>query len=106
MKRKWYVVILGTVALIGLCLWLGQVSPKQTPVQVSVREPGTATRPTERQFITRTSLLEPATTDVVNRLEADVTILLAERDAMRRDENLQTLVDSIGFNDTPMALQF
>jgi hypothetical protein len=42
----------------------------------------------------------------LGRLEVDLMFLLAEPDAMRRDEKVQVFVDSIAFNEIPAALLF
>jgi hypothetical protein len=108
MKRKWYPVLLGTVALIGLCLWQRpKVSPIHAPVQNELSEPITASQLTERWLGTRATRPDPVNNDPLSeRLGADLTIVLAETDAIRRDENVQVLVDSIGFDEIPAALQF
>lgn len=108
MKRKWYAVILGLIALIGCCLWWGQVSPTRSPVQDDVRKASTSTLPTERAPARiQAARTEPEWTDrFLGRLGADLTIMLAEADPIRRDENLQIFVDSIAFNDIPTTLQF
>jgi hypothetical protein len=106
MKRKRYAVILGLVALSALCLWRGQVSQTRAPVQDEVRESSTATRPTER-LVARSTAIEPKTADRFGgRLAADLTIMMAETNAIRRDENVQVFLDSIAFNDIPATLQF
>ena len=108
MKRKWYTVILGLIALIGLCLWRGQVSLTQSPIQDDVRKAGTSTLPIERAPAQiQAARTEPKTTErFLGRLAADLTIMAAEADAIRRDENIQVFVDSIAFNDIPTTLQF
>ena len=100
MKRKGFAVILGLVALAGLCLWLRQVSPPETFAPDAARGTDAPTKQVER----------PSAAATVNRslneFARDVTGLLAETDAVRRDENLEAMLDSMAFNDFPVALQF
>src|SRR5688572_9026623 len=105
MKRKWYAVILGLVALSGLILWRGQIP--RTPVQDGARSTDAPTKPIEGpSAVVQTAKAERATGRFWGRLGADLTIMLAEGDAIRRDEMLQVIVDSVAFDDIPAALQF
>jgi hypothetical protein len=108
MKRKWYAVILGLLALSSLYFWRAQVSPTQSPVKDNAREPGTATPPpAEKRLHTQSTPMDPAKMErLLERLGADVTILVADTDTIRRDERLQVLVDSIALKEIPTALEF
>jgi hypothetical protein len=108
MKSKRYAVILGLVALSAWCLWRGQVSPTQSPVRDDARQASTSTPTTEKAPARiQSAKTEAETTDrFLERLAVDLTVMQAEADAIRRDENVQVFVDSIAFADIPATLQF
>src|SRR5688572_15967338 len=108
MKRKWYAVILGVVVLSGLCIWRAQDSAPQPSVPQAAREADTAAKPMERSLAGgRSAKVDPMAIDrLFDRLSADLTIVLAEVDSVRREDKLEVLMDSIAFNEIPAALEF
>ncbi len=107
MKTVAYAVILGLVLLLGLGLWQrGTRSQPESPRPQGI-EPIAALPPAEKFVGARIAPGERETTDrFLERVAVDVTIMLAQTDPIRRDENLQLLVDSIGFNEIPTVLQY
>jgi hypothetical protein len=99
MKRKRYAVLLGLVALSGLCLWQGQVSRTRSAAQDDARQSNTKEIKPAR---TEPATLGRSLDFVVN----DIAALLAEPDAICRDEKMQVLIAAIEFNEIPVTLQF
>jgi hypothetical protein len=107
MNQRRYAVILGFLALSGLCLWRARVSTTPAPVQEEVRQQPADAQPTAGWPGARVKPSEPASTDGLwDRLAADLTIVLADTDPIRRDEKFQVVIESIGFGEIPAALHF
>ncbi len=107
MKKTSYAVVLGGVAAITWCLWRGAKEPAAAaPAPKDSAALRTAIETVKAPLTTRTLAGTGLKNRLWGRLEADLTIVLAEADPVRRDEKIELFVDSIAFDDIPTALQF
>lgn len=110
MKRKQLGVMLALIALAVLCLrWGTKESRTPAPLQDNSRAAGPVTMSVQTPSPSATTPVKSESRELEqfrDRLGADLTFVLAQSDATRREEQLALVAESVGFNEIPAALRF